>query len=658
MSAALSRTRLGTLPVSRCRLSRFADLHSASFKTLVPHPIPPDNLELNRRYNAAQEAPESVKPMALHPYRTNFSPKPTVKQPRPWRPNHLAPRMSLDPPCNLRERIRHRIEKHQKHLCISLLSSGHSPVAIAGEWRRVSDVARLSLVGSYLTSRRHDRVLLRTLQGYILSTGSSRRPPRINLKVSWMILIGCIDSMHKIYRLNRLSKRALQSRASRICDILISMSRLKLGFGIDPVVLGVNRVKFLLTLLTPESILELYQTLMLSKSNIPRTLLLSILDTLTKAGLFVQAIQIFQKISLLSPSSQRSWLIQTWQLRRLFQQLYQTGIPIHQSDMLTFLSSIGPIDPLIYKTFLYAAARDGDILQVRRLGREYEAKTGMDLPLDVISATFNLYRRLGDTIGLRSVYEEAEARSLQPLTNVFFVTAVLQAEAQKPNSDYWQLCGIFRRFFNPSLLTLLHLPITGNDGMVQSAEKMLEPSISTLAIMLFSYLRTVGAAEGSMHAFNVYTRYLELLQENADQPQFQTASEHFLAVVVGGVGRYKSNLGVALGIVQDMIELPHLPAPTGVTWDSLLRASIVHRDVDISERIWEAMLEHGVSPTLSTYNSMIVLYTSTGAGDKARILRTRMEQAGWSMAMPLQRGTLEIFQDEIQASKQKGTSKL
>ncbi|KAJ6264287.1 hypothetical protein Dda_0432 [Drechslerella dactyloides] len=420
------------------------------------------------------------------------------------------------------------------------------------------------------------------------------------------------------------------------------MNRLHIGFGNDPVVIGVDKVKFLTSLLTPELTLQLYQVLILSKSKVPEELHLRFLGALTDSGMFVQAIQIFQKIAVLSPSSQRASIIRTRYLRRLFYKLNQAGIPIHQSNMLHFLSSFGPVDHMIYDRFLYAAARDDDVLEVRRLGREREARTGEGLPLAVISVMFNLYRRLGDSDGLRSIYGEAEARGLQPLKDVWFVTAVLMAEAQKPSSDYWQLCKIFRRFFDPSHLTSLGLPMARDRNTPQSASNILKPSISTLAAMLFSYIRTVGAAEGSTHAFNVYTRYLELLQQSANIPELQKSSEHFLAVIVGGVGRYKSNLSIALGIVQDMIELPHLPTPTSITWDRLLRASIAHNDVGVSERIWEAMLEHGVSPTSYTYNTMIKLYTMTGDEAKAKILQARMEQAGWSMDSSRQRGVPEL----------------
>ncbi|EPS43218.1 hypothetical protein H072_2798 [Dactylellina haptotyla CBS 200.50] len=348
----------------------------------------------------------------------------------------------------------------------------------------------------------------------------------------------------------------------------------------------------------------------------------------------------------MSLSGHRTSLPRIWEFRRLFYRLYRAGIPIHQTDILRFLSSLGPVDPLIYNIVIYAAARVNDVSIALRLTREYESHTSVALPLDAIAAIFLMYRRLGDTDSLKKVYIEAEGRGLQPLRNSFFVTAVLLFEAYKENTTYWDLCSFYSRFFDKLSLIRLALPLPRDLVTSLAEEGHLEPTSGTLAVMLHSYLKTTaGRVEGSRHALRVYKRYIDILRNNVDKLQLQMGNEHLLAVIVSAVGKYKSNLGLALGIIQDMIDFNYLPDPTSITWDCLLRASIWHMDVNISERIWEAMLEHGIPPTSYTYSAMVILYATVGDREKASILCDRLVNEGWPTAPHVQQA-FDIFNDK------------
>ncbi|RVD80279.1 uncharacterized protein DFL_008180 [Arthrobotrys flagrans] len=312
-----------------------------------------------------------------------------------------------------------------------------------------------------------------------------------------------------------------------------------------------------------------------------------------------------------------------------------------------FFSSFGRMDPLIYKLLVYSAAGVNDANSVHMLTRDYENQTGVALPLDVISAVFLMYHRLGDSSRLDITYNDAHKRGLRPLSNSFFVTAVMLVETHKENASYWDLCNLYGRFFKPFALNLLELPLPARRGTSTSQNALLEPTIGTLTIMLNSYLRTVaGNLEGSRYALTIYRRYIGLLRNNDRIPQFQIASEHFIACIVSAVARYKPNLGLALGIVQDMIDFDDLPHPTSLTWDSLLQASTLHGDLDTSERIWEAMLEHGIPPTTHTYSAMIMLYATVGDREKSDILRGRIAQEGWALSPHLQ-NVLDIAERKL-----------
>ncbi|KAF3930968.1 hypothetical protein ABW19_dt0203029 [Dactylella cylindrospora] len=352
--------------------------------------------------------------------------------------------------------------------------------------------------------------------------------------------------------------------------------------------------------------------------------------------MFVQAIQVFQRLALLPIPAHHSPLPRIWQFRRLFYKLYRAGVPIHQSDILNFLSSIGFVDPLIYNMIIYTAAGVNDASAVAKLSREYEHRTGNEMPLDAVTSVFHMFRRLEDTEGLRRVYEDADKRGLQPRRNNFFMTAVILVEAQKPSVDYWQLCQLYNQFFDQTPLVSLGLPLNRETKPAPNPDDLLEPTIGTLAIMLHSYFKTaLGRFDGSKKAFGVYETYLRLLRDGA-LPQFQNGCEHFLAIIVRAVGRDRSSLGLALGIVQDMIDLDVLPTPTALTWGHLLQVSTEYGDVSISERVWEAMVGHGISPTSYAYNSMMILYASAGDEGKASALQARMIEEGWSMTLNMQ----------------------
>ncbi|KAF3310225.1 hypothetical protein TWF173_010024 [Orbilia oligospora] len=299
------------------------------------------------------------------------------------------------------------------------------------------------------------------------------------------------------------------------------MTQHRSGHGFDSIKIGTSRAKFLIHLLSPVSIFRLYNVLLLSKSEVPDRILLSILHALSEAGMFVQALQVFQKLALSPSRNDKSLSLRKWQFRRLFLKLYRAGIPIHESDVISFFSSFGNMDPLIYKLLIYAAAGVNDANSVHKLTKDHENQTGAALPLDVVSAD-----------GCR------EFRGLE------------------------------------------------------------------------------------------------------------TASEHFVACIVSAVARYKPNLGLALGIVQDMIDFSDLPHPTSLTWDSLLQASTLHRDPDTSEKIWEAMLEHGIPPTTHTYSAMIMLYATVGDREKSDIIRYRITQEGWALT-PHLRNALEVAERKL-----------
>ncbi|KAK6517236.1 hypothetical protein TWF281_003901 [Arthrobotrys megalospora] len=524
---------------------------------------------------------------------------------------------------------------HRRRTCAQLLSSGHSSQSIAAQWRGNHGTVRLPMVGAYLASTGRDRILLRLLEGYM--TAATSQKSNLDMIAGCKVLIWCIENIHKRHRSKTISFESSRSRAERIASLLIHMNQCRLGLGADPISIGANRIKFLLHLLTPESTFRLFNTLLLSKSDVPERVLLSILHALTKAGMFVQALQVFQKLALSPVRHGDSLLLRTWQFRRLFLKLYQAGIPIHKSDIMGFFSSLGLMDPLIYKLLVYAAAGVNDANSVARLTRDYEARTGNELPLDVMCAVFLMHHRLGDSGSLNNTYSDAQRRGLQPLSDSFFVTAVMLVEAHRDNASYWELCGLYRRFFKPLALNLLELPLPIQREMSTSGDAYLEPTTGTLTIMLHSYLRTVaGKLEGSRYALTIYKRYIHLLRNGGTALQFKAASEHFIACIVSAVAKYKPNLGLALGIVQDMIDFDDLPHPTSLTWDSLLRASTVHGDVNISEKIWEAMLEHGIPPTTHTYGAMITLYATTGDHNKSEILRSRMMEEGWAITMHLQ----------------------
>ncbi|KAK6499180.1 hypothetical protein TWF506_003812 [Arthrobotrys conoides] len=457
------------------------------------------------------------------------------------------------------------------------------------------------------------------------------------MNASSKVLIWCIENIYKHYRSKVIPFATSRSRAERILGMLISLTRHRFGYGFDPIRIGPSRVRFLLHLLSPASTFQLYNILLLSKSEVPDRILLSTLHTLSEAGMFVQALQVFQKLALSPPKDDRSLMLRKWQFRRLFLRFYRAGIPIHESDVIGFFSSFGKMDPLIYKLLIYAAAGVNDANSVYKLTRDYENQIGAALPLDVVSAVFLMHHRLGDVSRLEITYNDARKQGLQPLSNSFFVTAVMLVETHKENASYWGLCKLYRRFFKPFALNLLDLPLPVQRGMLTSQGALLEPTIGTLTIMLNSYLRTVaGNLEGSRYALTIYRRYISLLRNSDHIPQFQTASEHFIACMVSAVARYKPNLGLALGIVQDMIDFGDLPHPTSLTWDSLLQASTLHGDANISEKIWEAMLEHGIPPTTHTYSAMVVLYATMGDQEKSNIIRRRIAQEGWALTPHLQ----------------------
>ncbi|KAK6336063.1 hypothetical protein TWF730_003432 [Orbilia blumenaviensis] len=533
-------------------------------------------------------------------------------------------------------RLKYLSASHSRRLCVQLLSCGHSPGSVAARWCANSNKIQISTVGAYLASTGRDRVLLRILEGYLSAAAASQRWS-LDRNASCKILIWCIENLHMQYRSKSISSESSKSRAERIVSLLIQTSRQVFGGRALPIGVGAYRTKFLLHLASPESAFRFYNSLLLSKCEIPERILLSILHSLENGGLFIQALQVFQKLALSPLQTENSLMIRTWQFRRLFLKLYRVGIPIHKSDIIGFFSSIGKVDPMIYKLLVYAAVGVNDANSVLRLTRDFEDQTGTTLPLDVMSAVFLMYHRLGDASKLKSTYDEAHRRSLQPLSDSFFVTAVMLVEAHKENANYWELCRVYGRFFKPLALNLLGLPLPIQHEAVPSPKILLEPMVGSLTIMLNSYLRTVaGNLEGSRYALTVYKKYIDLLQDRKYIPQFQTPSEHFIACIVSAVARYKPNLGLALGIVQDMIDFDSLPHPSSLTWDSLLRASTTHGDPDISERIWEAMLEHGIPPTTDTYSAMIMLYANIGDHEKVDILRSRLEQEGWTRTLHLQ----------------------
>ncbi|KAK6535096.1 hypothetical protein TWF694_001585 [Orbilia ellipsospora] len=565
-----------------------------------------------------------------------FVAKPAMKVPIKLRRQRVLPGT---PQIDLRNEFRYSrnyilpsiVLGHRRRLCIQLLSSGHSLQAITDQYQKLCAIIRLPLIGSYLSSTGRDRVLLRILESYLSVT--NLRTWWTDINASCKLLILCIDNLEKSYRYKRLRLQAARSRAERILTIITSLNQKRMGYGLDPVLIGAPRIKYLVKFLSPDSAFSFYKFLDFSKTRIPEGILLSILHVITNAGMFAQAIQIFQRIALKSFTDHGSSTTRVWEFRRLFHKLYRAGIPIHQTDILEFLSSIGRIDPLIYNLIIYAAAMANDTSIVLRLTRDYEIRTGFQIPLDAISAVFLMYRRLGDTERLRGAYVGAEGQNLQPLRNSFFITAIMLFETHKPNTSYWDLCKLYRRFFKTSSLSLLLLPLPRTFETLSSEDSDLEPTIGTLTIMLNSYLKTIaGRVEGSKNALMIYERYIYLIRNNVNCLQFRVANEHLLATIVSAVGKYKSNLGLALGIIQDMIDFDYLPSPTSLTWDRLLRASIWHRDVNISERIWEAMLEHGIPPTSYTYSTMIVLYATVGDCEKAVTLRERLIDEGWPMA--------------------------
>ncbi|KAF3088369.1 hypothetical protein TWF569_011478 [Orbilia oligospora] len=541
--------------------------------------------------------------------------------------------------------IEHLVARHRRRLCSQLLSGGHGSKSIAAQWRESLDTTRLSAVGAYLASTSRDRILLRVLEGYLSAVSSQKRSLDIN--ASSKVLIWCIEDIFKHYRSKSISFGTSRSRAERILDILIGMTQHRSGHGFDSIKIGTSRAKFLIHLLSPVSIFRLYNVLLLSKSEVPDRILLSILHALSEAGMFVQALQVFQKLALSPSRNDKSLSLRKWQFRRLFLKLYRAGIPIHESDVISFFSSFGKMDPLIYKLLIYAAAGVNDANSVHKLTKDHENQTGAALPLDVVSAVFLMHHRLGDSSRLEITYNDAQRQGLQPLSNSFFVTAVMLVETHKENASYWGLCKLYRRFFKPFALNLLELPLPRQRNTPGPQNALLEPTIGTLTIMLNSYLRTVaGNLEGSRYALTIYWRYISLIRNNGHIPQFQTASEHFVACIVSAVARYKPNLGLALGIVQDMIDFSDLPHPTSLTWDSLLQASTLHRDPDTSEKIWEAMLEHGIPPTTHTYSAMIMLYATVGDREKSDIIRYRITQEGWALT-PHLRNALEVAERKL-----------
>ncbi|KAK6509958.1 hypothetical protein TWF481_004674 [Arthrobotrys musiformis] len=552
--------------------------------------------------------------------------------------------------------IRNLVASHREKLCGQLLSGGHSPESIATQWCGNRDTIRLSVVGAHLAATGRDRILLRFLEGYLYTaatTTSSRRWP-VDLNASAKVLIWCIENIHKRYRSKTISFGSSRSRAERILSILTRMTQSRFWHGSDPIKIGASRARLLLHLLTPGSAFRLCNILLQSKSRVPERILLNALHTLSEAGMFVPALQVFQKLALSPVQNDNSMMLRTWQFRRLFLKLYRAGVPIHKSDVMEFFSSFGLMDPLIYKLLVYAAAGINDANSVTRLTRDYEKQTGVELSLDVMSAVFLMHHRLGDGNKLEITYNDAYRRGLQPLSNSFFVTAVMLVEAHKENASYWELCKLYGRFFKPFALNLLELPLPTQRGWSATQNAPLEPTIGTLTIMLNSYLKTVaGNLEGSRYALSIYKKYIGLLRSDDRIPQFQTASEHFIACIVSAVAKYKPNLGMALGIVQDMIDFGDLPYPTSLTWDSLLRASTFHGDSNTSERIWEAMLEHGIPPTTHTYSAMIMLYATTGDQEKSEILRNRMAREGWALSPHLQH-VLDVAERKLKYQVLKG----
>ncbi|KAK6351691.1 hypothetical protein TWF718_004841 [Orbilia javanica] len=560
---------------------------------------------------------------------------------------------------HLKHRQRASIESivasHRIRLCSKLLSAGHSSESIAAQWRESSDTIRLSAVGAYLVSTGRDRILLRMLEGYLSAAAASRKWPT-DMNASAKVLIWCIENIYKLYRSKTVSFRCSRSRAERILAILILMTQHRFGYGLDPIKIGASRARFLLHLLPPKSTFRLYSTLMLSKSEVPHRVLLSALHTLSEAGMFVQALQVFQKLVLSPAKDDYSLMLRRWQFRRLFLKLYRAGIPIHKSDVMGFFSSFGRMDPLIYKLLVYSAAGVNDANSVHLLAQDYENQTGAALPLDVVSAVFLMHHRLGDSNKLELTYNDACKRGLKPLSSGFFVTAVMLVETHKENASYWDLCKIYGRFFKPFTLNLLGLPLPAQRATSTYQGALLEPTVGTLTVMLNSYLRTVaGNLEGSRYALTIYKRYVGLLRDNGHIPQFQAASEHFIACIVSAVAKYKPNLGLALGILQDMIDFSDLPHPTSLTWDSLLQASTLHGDLDTSEKIWEAMLEHGIPPTTHTYSAMIMLYATTGDREKSEVLRSRIVQEGWALTPHLQ-NVLDVAQRKLTYRMLQGTA--
>ncbi len=271
-------------------------------------------------------------------------------------------------------------------------------------------------------------------------------------------------------------------------------------------------------------------------------------------------------------------------------------------------------DLTVYNISIFNAFRMND---ARTAWKLYEALRADDLQPD--SYTFATLikgaKHRHDWDGIEQVTHDMHALGVKP--NLWLVTEMLHtsyiyAHSKRRNSVFRDMTKIYQTFFSVDVLKELGMLSTNGGATPTTSDRISttlvrpDPLPATMHVMLKSYLSHCG---DWTILTELWARYKTSVASN---PVWNTGGQNSAYVPTAFMyvfGQNPQTLLYCPTILADMLSSSSgLAKPTLQTWNVLMLAYVRNRQYQASERVLELMMEHGMTPDVVTWTSLVAGY--------------------------------------------------